>query len=77
MHSNVNNGSTNTPMQHSKKHGMQATSPALKTGAGVRGDHREWDEAPEDFEPDEEEVELYETLDPAFSSWEEVNSMFV
>lgn len=73
MHSNVNNGSTNTPTQPPKKHGMRATSPAPKTGA-----RREDDELYDfDNEPDEEEVELYETLDPAFSSWEEVNSMFV
>lgn len=75
MHSNESNGSTSTPMQHSRKHGMQATSPALKTGAGARGDHREWDEAPEDFEPEDDGIN-YSGLDPAFPDWGSVNSMF-
>lgn len=76
MHSNENNGSTNTPMQHSKKHGRQATSPAQETGAGAKNDRREWDEAPEDFEPDDDGIN-YSGLDPAFPDWGSVNSMFV
>lgn len=72
MCNNVNNGSPNTQTQPPKKRGKTATSPVPITGA-----RREDDELYDfDNEPDEEEVELYETLDPAFSSWEEVNSMF-
>lgn len=75
MHSNVSNGSTNTPMQHSKKHGRQATSPAQKTGAEAKSNRREWDEADEDFEPEDDGIN-YSGLDPAFPDWESVNSMF-
>ena len=39
-------------------------------------EEREWDEAPEDFEPEDDEIN-YSGLDPAFSDWGSVNAMFV
>lgn len=38
-------------------------------------EEREWDEAPEDFEEDDEVN--YGGLDPAFSDWASVNAMFI
>lgn len=76
MRSNENNGLTSTPMQHSKRHGKQVISPVPRIGAEAKDNHREWDEAPEDFEPDDDGIN-YSGLDPAFPDWGSVNSMFV
>lgn len=41
-------------------------------------EEREWDEAPEDFEPEDEDDDInYSGLDPAFDDWGSVNAMFV
>ena len=61
------------PTQPFEKHGTTATSQAPKTGADREDDHeREWDEWDD---PEEDDID-YSGLDPAFSSWEEVNGMF-
>lgn len=74
MHSNVNNGSPSTPMPPQERPGTTATSPAPRTGADRQDEPREWDEW-DDPEDDDDDID-YSGLDPAFSSWEEVNAMF-
>lgn len=76
MNTNETSGSKATPTQPCATHGTQATSPAPRTGAENEDEPREWDEW-DDPEEDEDDDINYSGLDPAFSSWEDVNRMFI